>query len=145
MFTNLSQDHLDLHGTMEEYFQAKRRLFTGPQPPPAAVNVGDEWGRRLAVDLADVHRAPLVTFGLASRRRCGPRGSSSTAHGSRFRAAGIEIETPLRGLFNVENALAAVAAGLLLDLDEDAIAEGIAACRVFRAGSRRWTRGSRSR
>ena len=46
VFTNLSQDHLDLHGTMEDYFQAKRRLFTGAQPPPAAVNVGDEWGRR---------------------------------------------------------------------------------------------------
>ena len=48
VFTNLSQDHLDLHGTMEEYFQAKRRLFAGAQPPPAAVNVGSEWGRRLA-------------------------------------------------------------------------------------------------
>ena len=53
VFTNLSQDHLDLHGTMEDYFQAKRRLFTGPQPPPAAVNVGDEWGQRLAAELAD--------------------------------------------------------------------------------------------
>src|ERR671919_915221 len=48
VFTNLSQDHLDLHGTMEEYFLAKRRLFAGAQPPPAAVNVGSEWGRRLA-------------------------------------------------------------------------------------------------
>ena len=44
IFTNLSQDHLDLHGSMEEYFQAKRRLFVGAQPPPAAVNVGDAWG-----------------------------------------------------------------------------------------------------
>ena len=42
VFTNLSQDHLDFHGTMEDYFEAKRRLFTGAAPPPAAVNVGDE-------------------------------------------------------------------------------------------------------
>ncbi|MGH3109531.1 MAG: Mur ligase family protein, partial [Gaiellaceae bacterium] len=126
VFTNLTQDHLDLHGTMEEYFQAKRRLFTGPQPPPAAVNVGSQWGRGLADELADVHRAPLVTFGLGGDADVRAEDLELSAGGSRFRAAGIEIETPLRGLFNVENALGAVAAGLLLDLDEKAIAEGIA-------------------
>jgi UDP-N-acetylmuramoyl-L-alanyl-D-glutamate--2,6-diaminopimelate ligase len=126
VFTNLSQDHLDLHGTMEEYFQTKRTLFVGAQPPPAAVNVDDEWGARLARDLADVHRAPLITFGLEDAAEVRPENLDVTARGSRFRAAGIEIETPLRGVFNVANALGAVAAGLLLDLDEDAIAEGIA-------------------
>jgi UDP-N-acetylmuramoyl-L-alanyl-D-glutamate--2,6-diaminopimelate ligase len=125
VFTNLSQDHLDLHGTMEDYFQAKRRLFTGAAPPPAAVNVGDEWGRRLAGELAGAHRAPIVTFGLdAGEVR--PEGLELGAEGSRFRAAGIEIETRLRGRFNVENVLGAVAAGLLLDLDEDDIAAGVA-------------------
>jgi UDP-N-acetylmuramoyl-L-alanyl-D-glutamate--2,6-diaminopimelate ligase len=126
VFTNLSQDHLDLHGTMEDYFQAKRRLFTGAQPPPAAVNVGTEWGRQLAVDLRDLHRAPLVTFGLDDGAEIRPEGLEVTSASSTFRAGGIEIETPLRGLFNVENALGAVAAGLLLDLEDDAIAEGIA-------------------
>ncbi|MEP7224099.1 MAG: UDP-N-acetylmuramoyl-L-alanyl-D-glutamate--2,6-diaminopimelate ligase [Actinomycetota bacterium] len=126
VFTNLSQDHLDLHGTMGDYFQAKRRLFTGAQPPPAAVNVGDEWGRLLASELVDVHRAPLVTFGLDDSAEIRPDALKLSPHGSRFRAAGIEIETPLRGLFNVENVLGAVAAGLLLDLDEGAIAAGIA-------------------
>jgi UDP-N-acetylmuramoyl-L-alanyl-D-glutamate--2,6-diaminopimelate ligase len=126
VFTNLSQDHLDLHGTMDDYFQAKRRLFTGAQPPPAAVNVGDEWGRLLASELVDVHRAPLVTFGLDNSAEIRPDGLKLSTHGSRFRAAGIEIETPLRGLFNVENVLGAVSAGLLLDLDEGAIAAGIA-------------------
>ncbi len=126
VFTNLSQDHLDLHGTMDDYFQAKRRLFTGTQPPPAAVNVGDEWGRLLASELVEVHRAPLVTFGLDDAAEIRPDGLKLSTHGSRFRAAGIEIETPLRGLFNVENVLGAVAAGLLLDLDEGAIAAGIA-------------------
>ena len=125
VFTNLSQDHLDLHGDMEEYFQAKRRLFTGIAPPPAAVNVGDPYGRRLADELVGAHRAPLVTFGLrpeaevrADDLELGPRGST-------FTAAGIEIETPLLGIFNVENVLGAVAASLLLDVEEDAIAEGV--------------------
>jgi UDP-N-acetylmuramoyl-L-alanyl-D-glutamate--2,6-diaminopimelate ligase len=124
VFTNLSQDHLDLHGTMEDYYQAKRRLFIGAQPPPAAVNVGDEHGRRLALELAECHRAPLVTFGLTEAAEVRPDGLVIDAAGSRFAAAGIAIETPLRGRFNVENVLGAVAAGLLLDLDEDAIAEG---------------------
>jgi UDP-N-acetylmuramoyl-L-alanyl-D-glutamate--2,6-diaminopimelate ligase len=125
VFTNLSQDHLDLHGTMEDYFQAKRRLFTGASPPPAAVNVGDEWGRRLAADLADAHRAPLVTFGLEAGD-VQPEQLEVRANGSSFCAAGIELETRLRGRFNVENALGAVAAGLLLDLDEEEIAAGVA-------------------
>jgi len=126
VFTNLSQDHLDLHGSMEEYFAAKRRLFTGPAPPPAAVNVGDEWGRRLADDLDDLHRAPLVTFGVEEPAEIRPENLEVDTRGSRFQAAGIDIDTPLRGRFNVENVLGAVAVGLLLDLDEDAIAEGIA-------------------
>ncbi len=126
VFTNLSQDHLDLHGTMDAYFQAKRRLFTGAQPPPAAVNVGDDFGRRLAGELASAHRAPLVTFGLDDSAEIRPDGLEVTARGSRFRAAGIDVETPLRGIFNVENVLGAVAAGLLLDLEEEAIATGIA-------------------
>jgi UDP-N-acetylmuramoyl-L-alanyl-D-glutamate--2,6-diaminopimelate ligase len=129
VFTNLSQDHLDLHGTMDEYFQAKRRLFTGPQPPPAAVGVGDEWGRRLADELAGAHRAPLLTFGLEEPAEIRPEGLELTPHGSRFRAAGVDIETPLCGLFNVENVVGAVAAGILLNLDEDAIARGAAGVR----------------
>ena len=126
-FTNLTQDHLDLHGTMEDYFQAKRRLFVSAQPSPAAVNLGDPWGRRLAEELARAHRAPLVTFGLEAPAEVRPEGLELSAECSRFRAAGIAIETKLRGLFNVENVLAAVAVGLLLDLDEDAVRRGIAA------------------
>jgi len=126
VFTNLSQDHLDLHGTMEEYFQAKRRLFTGVPPPPAAVGLGDEWGQRLAVELADVGRAPLVTFGLDESAEVRPEELELTSYGSRFRVAGIDVATQLRGLFNVENVLAAVAGALLLDLEPDAIAAGIA-------------------
>ena len=125
VFTNLSH-HLDLHGTMEEYFLAKRALFTGALPPPAAVNVDDEWGRRLAESLESAHRAPLVTFGLGEGAEVRGEDVELRPSGSTFRAAGMELEIPLPGIFNVANALGAVAAGLLLDIDEDAIAEGIA-------------------
>ncbi len=127
VFTNLSQDHLDLHGTMESYFQAKRRLFVGAQPPPAAVNVGNDAGRRLALELAESRRAPLVTFGITDAAEIRPDDLLVGPHGSSFRAGGIEIETPLRGRFNVENVLGVVAAGILLDVDDEAIAAGVRA------------------
>src|SRR5207237_3292330 len=66
VFTNLSQDHLDFHPDMESYFQAKRRLFLEGSPP-AAVNVGDEYGRRLAAELPDA-----LTFGFAADAQIGP-------------------------------------------------------------------------
>jgi len=122
VFTNLTQDHLDFHGTLEEYFDAKRRLFTETRPP-AAVNVGDEHGRRLAEELRG--QKELLTFGLvdgaelrAEDLELGPRGAS-------FRADGIELETRLRGRFNVENVLGAVAAARLLEIPDDAIARGV--------------------
>src|SRR5918911_629964 len=58
VFTNLSQDHLDFHGTMAHYFDAKRRLFVHEEAP-AAINVGDPWGRRLAAE-----RPGALTFGV---------------------------------------------------------------------------------
>ena len=125
VFTNLSQDHLDLHGTMEDYYQAKRRLFTGAQAPPAAVNIGDEHGRRLALELAETHRAPLITFGRSEAAEVRAEGLELGPHGSRFTAAGIELETPLLGEFNVDNVLGAVAAALLLDVSEEHIASGM--------------------
>jgi UDP-N-acetylmuramoyl-L-alanyl-D-glutamate--2,6-diaminopimelate ligase len=126
-FTNLGRDHLDLHGDMEEYFQAKRRLFTGLTPPPAVVNVGDPYGRRLADELVGAHRAPIVTFGLRPEAEIRADGLELGPHGSSFTAAGIRLETPLLGIFNVKNVLGAVAAATLLDLDDDAIAEGVRA------------------
>jgi UDP-N-acetylmuramoyl-L-alanyl-D-glutamate--2,6-diaminopimelate ligase len=113
VFTNLTQDHLDFHGTLERYFDAKRRLFTETRPP-AAVNVGDPHGRRLAEELHD--HDGLLTYGLvddaelrADNLELGPRGA-------RFRAGGLELETRLRGRFNVENVLGAVAAARLLGI-----------------------------
>jgi UDP-N-acetylmuramoyl-L-alanyl-D-glutamate--2,6-diaminopimelate ligase len=120
-FTNLTEEHLDFHGTMERYYAAKRRLFVGPEPPPAAVNVGDRYGRALAEELRALGRAPLLTYGFAADAEI-----RSDGHEGRFRAGGIELETRLRGRFNVENVLAAVAVALLLDVPDEAIADGIA-------------------
>src|SRR5205823_2004097 len=63
-FTNLGQDHLDFHGTFERYFDAKRRLFVEGERPPAAVNIGDDYGRRLAEELRALRHEPLLTFGM---------------------------------------------------------------------------------
>src|SRR3954463_2146570 len=112
VFTNLTQDHLDFHGTMDDYFEAKRRLFVAPERPPAAVNVGDAHGRRLADELRGAQ--PLVTFGIADDADVRPEELVLDAAGARFRAGGIPLATRLRGRFNVENVLGAVAAARLL-------------------------------
>ena len=122
VFTNLTQDHLDFHGTLEEYFDAKRRLFTEARPP-AAVNVGDDHGRRLADELRG--RQELLTFGVANEAEIRADELELSPRGARFRAGGIELETRLRGRFNVENVLGAVAAARLLGIDDDAIAYGV--------------------
>ncbi len=125
VFTNLTQDHLDFHGTLERYFEAKRRLFVEGERPPAAVNVADAHGRRLVGELrARGHRA-LLTFGLADDADVRAEGLELTAGGARFAAAGIELRTRLLGRFNVENVLGAVAAARLLELADEAIRAGV--------------------
>jgi UDP-N-acetylmuramoyl-L-alanyl-D-glutamate--2,6-diaminopimelate ligase len=122
VFTNLTQDHLDFHGTLERYFDAKRRLFTDARPP-AAVNVGDEHGRQLADELRGHNE--LLTFGLVDDAELRPEELELGPRGAHLRAGGIELETRLRGRFNVENVLGAVAAARLLGIDDDAIAYGV--------------------
>jgi UDP-N-acetylmuramoyl-L-alanyl-D-glutamate--2,6-diaminopimelate ligase len=128
VFTNLSQDHLDFHGTLERYFDAKRRLFVEPDVdgrlPPAALNVGDPYGQRLAEELETLG-ARFVTFALDGDADVRPADLELTAAGARFTAAGIRLETRLRGRFNVENVLGAVAAARLLGVPDDAIAAGV--------------------
>ena len=128
-FTNLTQDHLDYHGTLERYFAAKRALFTGETGgglPPAAVSVDDAWGRRLAAELQAAAGAPLLTFGFADDADVRPEGLRLDAAGARFTAAGMLIESRLRGRFNVANVLGAVAVARLLGLSDAAVAAGVA-------------------
>ena len=126
VFTNLTQDHLDLHGTMESYYEAKKRLFTGSEPPPAAVNVADPYGRRLADELRGLG-APLLTYGPADDADLRADELELTPTGTRLRVDGLELHTRLRGRFNVENVLAAVAASRLLGIPDEAIVSGVAA------------------
>jgi len=98
VFTNLTQDHLDFHGTMDEYFAAKRALFE--QAERAVVNVGDAWGRRLADEL--------------------PMAQTFTPDDD---LGGIELK--LRGRFNRANALGAIWAARELGVDEAAIRDGV--------------------
>src|SRR3954464_9875591 len=124
-FTNLGQDHLDFHGTSERYFAAKRRLFVEGERPPAAVNVGDAHGRQLAEELRALGHENLLNFGFAADAELRPDALELDANGARLRTGGIELRTRLRGRFNVENVLAAVALGRLLVIGDDAIAAGV--------------------
>ena len=128
VFTNLSQDHLDFHGTLEAYFDAKRKLFVEPDAdgnrPPAAVNVGDPHGRRLADELRALG-AQLVTFGLVDDADVRAEDLELTPSSTTLRAAGLSLRPRLRGRFNVENVLGAVAASRLLGIGDDAIVKGV--------------------
>jgi UDP-N-acetylmuramoyl-L-alanyl-D-glutamate--2,6-diaminopimelate ligase len=106
VFTNLSQDHLDFHGDMESYFEAKRRLFLVEPRPLAVVNVGESYGRRLAQELPEA-----ITFSAADADALD----------------GIELR--LRGRFNVENALGALYAARALGIADDAIRRGLESVR----------------
>jgi UDP-N-acetylmuramoyl-L-alanyl-D-glutamate--2,6-diaminopimelate ligase len=124
VFTNLSQDHLDFHPTMEDYFKAKRRLFFADDAPPAAVNVGDDYGRRLAEELRAAGR-PLVTFGFGDEAEIRPESLDLSAAVTTLTAGGISLRTRLLGRFNVENVLGTIAAGRLLGIADDAVTTGI--------------------
>src|SRR3954452_13261759 len=99
VFTNLTQDHLDFHGTFERYFDAKRRLFVEAERPPAAVNIGDDYGRRLAEELRALRHEPLLTFGMTGDADIRPEPLELDGKGARLRAGGLELRTKLHGRF----------------------------------------------
>jgi UDP-N-acetylmuramoyl-L-alanyl-D-glutamate--2,6-diaminopimelate ligase len=109
IFTNLTQDHLDFHDTMEDYFQAKRRLFVPVAPGVSVINNDDPHGRRLAAELPDA-----VTFAIDRDADYRARDVRVGSDGCRLRlltpAGERRLALPLRGRFNVANALAALAA-----------------------------------
>jgi UDP-N-acetylmuramoyl-L-alanyl-D-glutamate--2,6-diaminopimelate ligase len=113
IFTNLTQDHLDFHPTMEDYFLAKRRLFTELAPRHSVINADDDYGRRLAAEVPD-----NITFALEREASYRAVDVDTGLHGSRFTvqspADEVELRSPLRGRFNVYNVLGAFAAALTL-------------------------------
>jgi UDP-N-acetylmuramoyl-L-alanyl-D-glutamate--2,6-diaminopimelate ligase len=134
IFTNLTQDHLDFHASMEDYFLAKRRLFiAGPAPAAQApnvsvVNVGDEYGRRLARELDGARTFAVDAPADYSARnlRCGLDGCSFTLESEE---GARELTLPMPGRFNVANALGALAAthalGVPLDVLIAALERGV--------------------
>ncbi|HEY8770597.1 MAG TPA: UDP-N-acetylmuramoyl-L-alanyl-D-glutamate--2,6-diaminopimelate ligase [Thermoleophilaceae bacterium] len=118
VFTNLTQDHLDFHETMDAYFAAKRRLFD--EPGLAIVNADDEYGRRLAAELPDA-----LTFGIEHIADYRATGVSFDVNGARFTCktpdGPLELESRLPGLFNVQNVLAAVAVARSLGVEAETI------------------------
>jgi UDP-N-acetylmuramoyl-L-alanyl-D-glutamate--2,6-diaminopimelate ligase len=121
IFTNLTQDHLDFHGTMESYFLAKRRLFVSDAPPRVSViNLDDPYGRRLAAELPDA-----ITFAIdhdADYRALDVRvGFDGCRLRLRTPQGEYRLSLPLPGRFNVANALGALAAAHALGGDLDTL------------------------
>ncbi len=132
VFTNLTQDHLDFHGTMEEYFQAKLRLFhklgtsrRRPCTPYAVVNLDDPYGERVLQHL----RVPFVTYGTrpeahvrAEEVEAGPEGLSYTLVTP---LGECRVNLQLSGLFNLHNSLAAISVGLALRMELERVVAAV--------------------
>ncbi len=121
VFTNLSQDHLDYHGTMENYFESKARLFAAERAETGVVNADDPWGRRL------LGRGGLCMRGYSLREV----GELEVGVGNcRFEWRGQRVELRLGGRFNVSNALAAMTVASQMGMRPHRIAEGVSAVEV---------------
>jgi UDP-N-acetylmuramoyl-L-alanyl-D-glutamate--2,6-diaminopimelate ligase len=135
IFTNLTRDHLDYHGTMENYFDAKKILFDGrlgKAPASSVINVDDGWGRKLAADLraknqrvvtfAQNNPADLTAEEISVSLLKGTSFLLKTPNGER------RVTSPLVGKPHVYNVLSATAAALEMDYDLDRIVAGIEKC-----------------
>jgi UDP-N-acetylmuramoyl-L-alanyl-D-glutamate--2,6-diaminopimelate ligase len=116
VFTNLSHDHLDYHRTMDEYFEAKARLFSSNHALRAVINTDDPWGRmlleRVRIPAVAVRRSLATDVILAPGR-------------TEFTWRGRRVRTALTGAVNVDNTLLAAETGVVLEIDPDAIADAM--------------------
>jgi UDP-N-acetylmuramoyl-L-alanyl-D-glutamate--2,6-diaminopimelate ligase len=122
-FTNLSQDHLDFHPSMEDYFAAKASLFTPGHTDRAVVNADDPWARRLL----EAPAVPTITYGMEGDADVRATDVTSSPEGVAFAVDGVRFRSRLRGRFNVSNCLAAIAVVRELGIALDVAAEGLAA------------------
>jgi UDP-N-acetylmuramoyl-L-alanyl-D-glutamate--2,6-diaminopimelate ligase len=130
VFTNLSAEHLDYHSSMEDYFEAKKKLFfLNAKKRTAVVNLDDPWGKRLMAEL------PLTTvsFGLEPAAIVRGQTYKFTETGLKaeveFPGGQVEISSALMGKHNLYNILAAVATSLALNIPVQTIRDGISALR----------------
>jgi UDP-N-acetylmuramoyl-L-alanyl-D-glutamate--2,6-diaminopimelate ligase len=128
VFTNLTRDHLDFHGDMETYFEAKRLLFSSLLRPEgwAIVNLDDDHGETLVRS----SRGRVMTYAIDREADIRAEGISLSLDGTAFvartSAGDFEVRTPLLGRFNVQNILGALGACLALRLPREAILGGLA-------------------
>ena len=135
VFTNLTRDHLDYHQTMENYFDAKKKLFDGrlgEKPASSVINIDDEYGARLAAELIK-NNQKVVTFALDKKADLTAREIKvSLLEGTSFTlktpCGERRVTSPLVGRPHVYNILSATAAALELGLDLDKICAGIKTC-----------------
>ncbi len=120
VFTNLSHDHLDYHGTMQSYFAAKATLFTDEHARAAVVNVGDPWGRRLA---------ELTTLPVTAYSPVDATDVQVSAGGTDLTWRGRRLHLPLIGAYHVANAVAAATTAVVLGLSEEQAAAGLGTAR----------------
>ena len=132
VFTNLSQDHMDFHSSMEEYFETKKMLFDGlgqdwsrPAPPYAIINWDDPWSERILSDL----RVPYITYGFKDGAHVQAVDLAFSPQGSRFMVktpvGDAECKLHLAGAFNVSNALAAIGVGLARRVELEEIVQSL--------------------
>ncbi len=132
VFTNLTQDHLDFHNTMESYYQAKLRLFqefvvptSKAQPKRAIINVDDAWGVRLKTETS----VPVWTYSLHQRADIQATNVALSMEGTRFTAhtphGSLNIQSALVGKHNASNLLASIGVGLSRGMSLDAVHQGI--------------------
>lgn len=134
VFTNLTRDHLDFHGTMERYYEAKKRLFTEllADHGTAVINIDDPWGKRLLNEVSKeaATSGAVITYGIDEGADVRAANIQNSYSGVSFVLRrkddkDVKIESPLLGLINVYNILAAASACLGLNMPPDAIAKGI--------------------
>ncbi|WP_022852008.1 UDP-N-acetylmuramoyl-L-alanyl-D-glutamate--2,6-diaminopimelate ligase [Limisalsivibrio acetivorans] len=125
LFTNLSGDHLDYHNTMEEYYEAKKRLFTSEYSNVCVVNIDDEFGARLAGET----ELDKITYGLYNRSEITAEKVDLSLDGIgaviKYPGGEFSFKTTLVGLHNLENILSAVAASLALGIGDQYIKAGL--------------------
>jgi UDP-N-acetylmuramoyl-L-alanyl-D-glutamate--2,6-diaminopimelate ligase len=126
VFTNLSQDHLDFHDNFEDYYLAKKSLFSHLKPEGSAIiNSDDPYGRRLLEEI----QSKSLDFNTSGDGTVTATRWDSSINGVTLLAqtpqGQINITSPLIGKFNIENILAAIAAGIALDIDLVTIKRGI--------------------
>lgn len=125
-YTNLSQDHLDYFGTMENYFETKKSLFMNGAVLNASLNADDETSDRIIDDI----KIPYLTFGISSEADVFARDIEISENGVSFSILlrgleEMEVNMHLTGMFNVYNALAAASLAMIMGIDKQCIKEGL--------------------